>query len=86
VKTHLGKTLSDLIREKLLTQAKWELLHTLRPVKEIARGIGYDDELYFSRVFKKSSGLSPSEFREFETAIRNGSNLSMSSSDPSIPK
>jgi AraC family transcriptional regulator, transcriptional activator of pobA len=85
VKTHLGKTLTELVRERVLNHAKWELLHTLRPVKEIARELGYDDELYFSRLFKKATGRSPTEFREFETEIRGGSNLSMSSARPSIP-
>jgi AraC family transcriptional regulator, transcriptional activator of pobA len=85
VKTHLGKTLTELIQERVLNHAKWELLHTLRPVKEIAREVGYDDELYFSRLFKKATGQSPTEFRTFETVIRGGSNLSMPSARPSIP-
>ncbi len=77
VKAHHGRTLTDLIRDRVLLHAKWELLHTLRPVKEIAREVGFDDELYFSRLFRKATGLSPTAFREFETAIRGGSNLSM---------
>lgn len=85
VREHLGTTLTDLIRNRILTHAKWQLLHTLRPVKEIAAEIGFGDELYFSRLFKKATGLSPLHFREFETAIRNGSNLSMSFVRPSIP-
>jgi AraC family transcriptional regulator, transcriptional activator of pobA len=85
VKTHLGKTLTELIQERVLNHAKWELLHTLRPVKEIAREIGYDDELYFSRLFKKATGYYPTFFREFETTIRGGRNLSMPSTPPSIP-
>ncbi len=84
VREHLGKTLTELIRERVLKHAKWELLHTLRPVKEIAREVGYDDELYFSRMFKKATGYSPTFFREFETAIRGGSNLSMPLAEPSI--
>lgn len=85
VKIHLGKTLTELVQERVLNHAKWELLHTLRPVKEIAREVGYDDELYFSRLFKKATGQAPTEFRTFETEIRGGSNLSMSSARPSIP-
>jgi AraC family transcriptional activator of pobA len=80
VREQLGKTLTDLIQARILTHAKWQLLHTLRPVKEIAREIGFTDELYFSRLFKKATGVSPRFFREFETEIRGGSNLSMFSS------
>jgi AraC family transcriptional activator of pobA len=80
VREQLGKTLTDLIQARILTHAKWQLLHTLRPVKEIAREIGFTDELYFSRLFKKATGVSPRFFREVETEIRGGSNLSMFSS------
>lgn len=84
VRENLGTTLTELIRARILTHAKWQLLHTLRPVKEIAREVGYTDELYFSRLFKKATGCSPTFFREFETEIRGGSNLSMPSSPSSI--
>jgi AraC family transcriptional regulator, transcriptional activator of pobA len=77
VKTHCGKTLTELIRERLLKHAKWQLLHTLQPVKEIAWDVGFADEFYFSRLFKKATGMSPTAFRQFETAIRGGRNLSM---------
>ena len=84
VREHLGTTLTDLIRNRILIHAKWQLLHTLKPVKEISREIGFSDELYFSRLFKKATGFSPTFFREFETEIRGGSNLSMFSSHAPI--
>jgi AraC family transcriptional regulator, transcriptional activator of pobA len=77
VRELLGTTATDLIRNRILIHAKWQLLHTLKPVKEIARELGFSDELYFSRLFKKATGHSPTFFREFETQIRGGSNLSM---------
>ncbi|MDG6895953.1 arabinose operon transcriptional regulator AraC [Volucribacter amazonae] len=35
-------------------------------VASLARSLGYDDSLYFSKLFKKHTGMSPSEFREIE--------------------
>lgn len=77
VKIHLRKTLTELIRERIVKQAKWELLHTLKPVKQIAADLGFKDIFYFSRLFKRATGCSPTFFRDFETEIRSGRNLSM---------
>lgn len=85
VRENFGTTPTELIRGRILAHAKWQFLHTLRPVKEIARELGFQDELYFSRLFKKATGQSPTQFREFETEIRGGSNLSMPLSKSTIP-
>ncbi len=77
VKKHLHKTPSELIRDRVMKHAKWQLLHTLKPVKQVAYEAGFEDEFYFSRLFKRSCGCSPLFFREHETALRGGSNLSM---------
>ena len=47
-----------IIRAKLLLQT------TPMPVAVIGQQVGYDDQLYFSRVFKKRVGVSPSEYRK----------------------
>ena len=85
VKAHLHKTLTELIRERILRQAKWEMLHTTKRVQQVARELGFEDVFYFSRLFKRATGLSPAYFREYETAIRGGRNLSMPVRGPSIP-
>ncbi|UUC44521.1 helix-turn-helix domain-containing protein [Flavobacterium cerinum] len=71
-KQYYQKTVSALIAEKLILKAKWELLHTNTQIKTIASDLGFQDEYYFSRFFKKHIGLSPKHFREEEWKIRKG--------------
>ncbi|HZZ71960.1 MAG TPA: helix-turn-helix transcriptional regulator [Pirellulales bacterium] len=84
VRQELNKTLTNLIRDRLLIHAKWQLLHTRQPIKQISAELGFRDELYFSRLFKKGTGVSPAFFREFEWEIRGTSNLSIPSGNSPI--
>ena len=52
-----------IIRAKLLLQT------TPLPVAVIGQQTGYDDQLYFSRVFKKRVGVSPSEYRKSSSPL-----------------
>jgi AraC family transcriptional activator of pobA len=63
-KTYFNKTLSSLIAERLITESKRQLYLTAKPVKLIAYELGFGDEFYFSRYFKKSVGISPQFFRD----------------------
>ena len=63
-KTHLKKTLTDLISERIIIEAKRELYLTNKTIKEIAFELGYNDEYYFSRFFKKNADVSPQIYRE----------------------
>jgi AraC family transcriptional activator of pobA len=63
-KTHFNKTLTDLISERIIIEAKRELYLTNKTVKEIAYELGYDDEHYFSRFFKTNADVSPQLYRE----------------------
>jgi AraC-like DNA-binding protein len=85
VRAHLGTTLTELLRERVMRRAKWEMLHTDKPVKQVAGELGFDDVFYFSRLFKRATGASPTSFRAYETAIRGGGNSSIGSRLPSIP-
>lgn len=64
VKTHFNKTLTDLITERIIIEAKRELYMTSNAVKEIAWLLGYSDEFYFSRLFKTNTGISPQTYRD----------------------
>lgn len=63
-KTHFNKTLTNLISERIVIEAKRELYLTSKTVKEIAYELGYDDEYYFSRFFKNNADISPQMYRE----------------------
>ena len=52
------------ICKRRMEQAKKLLLSTALPVKKISDQVGYDNEFFFSRLFKKYTGHSPSTFRE----------------------
>ena len=63
-KTYFNKTLTDLISERIVIEAKRELYMTSKTVKEIAYLLGFEDEYYFSRFFKINADVSPQLFRE----------------------
>jgi AraC family transcriptional regulator, transcriptional activator of pobA len=63
-KSHFNKTLTELISERIIIEAKRELYLTNKAIKEIAYELGYDDEHYFSRFFKTNADVSPQMFRE----------------------
>lgn len=63
-KTHFNKTLTELIAERIIIEAKRELYLTSKPIKEIAYHLGYDDEYYFSRFFKAATSISPQLYRD----------------------
>ncbi|WP_343303018.1 helix-turn-helix domain-containing protein [Chitinophaga niabensis] len=62
-KTHFNKTLTSMISERIISEAKRELYLTSKPVKAIAFELGFDDEYYFSRFFKNNVNVSPQIYR-----------------------
>lgn len=61
-KSCLNKTTSDSISERIILEAKRILIHSKLAVSEVAFQLGYEDNSYFSRFFKKNTGETPGEF------------------------
>jgi AraC family transcriptional activator of pobA len=60
----LGKTAGELIRDRILLEAKRLLTNADMTVTEIAYNLNFQDNSYFNRFFKKYVGITPDEFRK----------------------
>ncbi|WP_245864673.1 response regulator transcription factor [Paenibacillus donghaensis] len=65
-----GKGISDYILEKKMERSKELLLGTALKMHEISNQLGFTDQHYFFRFFKKTAGCTPQEFREQPDMIR----------------
>lgn len=63
-KQETGKTISDELNEIRIQHAKRLLVSTGLSINEISKMIGYENECYFSAVFKRYTDITPSEFRK----------------------
>lgn len=63
-KLYTGFTPMQYILSKRIYNAEALLQNTQYNITEIAQIVGYDNPLYFSRIFKKMKGISPSEYRK----------------------
>lgn len=61
-KVYYDMTPMDYIIYKRIEEAKQLLMHSGMKVKDVANHLGYEDSLYFSKVFKKETGVSPKEY------------------------
>lgn len=66
--TCLKKTSTDLISERIILEAKRMLIHSRLSVTQIADALGYKDNSYFNRFFKKRTGTTPSSFMKKYTS------------------
>jgi AraC-like DNA-binding protein len=58
-----GKSVSEIIETRKLIEARRLLLNTSLSVSEIGFDLGYNEKSYFTRVFRKKTGLTPTDFR-----------------------
>ena len=64
IKTVCNKTASDIIKERILLEAKQLLQFSAYTISEITLKLGFEDSSYFARYFKKNTSTSPLEFRK----------------------
>lgn len=64
IKQATGLTPVEFLREARLNHARHLLRNTQQTVSEVAYHCGFNDPKYFSRYFKNSTGMSPSEFKQ----------------------
>ena len=59
-----SKSPLQIIHDRIILETKRQLLYTDKSSKEIAYDIGFDDASHLSRLFKKQTSMTPSEFKK----------------------
>jgi AraC-like DNA-binding protein len=62
-KNFSGKKAGEIIRDRVILEAKRLLVNSELSISQISFQLGFDDNSYFTKFFKTFSGSSPSEFR-----------------------
>ncbi len=64
IKINTGKTPSEIIQDKIISEAKKHLEISNKTVAEIGYDLGFDYPTYFTRLFKKQTGITPTTYRK----------------------
>lgn len=59
-----GQPATAAIQDRIIREARRQLAYSNLTISQVAYGLGYEDPAHFSRVFRRSTGLSPTAFRE----------------------
>jgi AraC family transcriptional activator of pobA len=65
----LHQSVSEIIETRKLVEAKNLLVSTRKTIAEIGYELGFNEKTYFTHVFKKREGISPSDFRKEMSAL-----------------
>lgn len=63
-----GCSLQQLLNRRLVEEARRDLVFTFLPAQSIALALGFPDPAYFSRFFRRETGMTPGEYRKAERA------------------
>ncbi len=60
----LNITPKEFITKRIMEEARWKLIYTDMPIKEVSAALGFFEEHNFSSFFLKNEGVRPSQFRQ----------------------
>lgn len=64
IKSQYNKSCKQIIQETAIIQSQIQMLDSSKDISEIAFEMGFEDTSYFSRIFKKVTGQTPSSFKK----------------------
>lgn len=90
IQTMLNKTTSEVIADRLLIECKRQLMYSTNNIAEIAYSLGFEDNSYFTKFFKKRTQTTPKEYRvnaqlHNSTILSSKSTKSYGGSTPTLP-
>ncbi len=59
-----GRSALSILNERILFEARLQLLQSRKPIKDIADELGFSSAAYFTRAFQEQTGQTPTEFRK----------------------
>jgi two-component system response regulator YesN len=83
-KKNMGKTFTDYLCSLRIYNAQLMLQDPICKIYEIAQSVGYDDYRHFSKVFKRFTGMTPTEYREKSINKFNTESLQNSGNYPTV--
>lgn len=64
IKERAGATFQEVVKEERMKKAKTLLRETNQTVEAVAAEVGYENVEHFNRLFKKSYGITPVQYRK----------------------